>query len=89
MHVLYLEGRGDLVSRLLTGIIGVFICVIGVIDLLSRPHDPPSSLIVEKQDYPLIGEQVNAAFRGPTTQNEAQYSTLYNPSSFHLLFHYN
>ena len=32
----YLEGQGDLVSRLIMGIIGVTIWVIGVINLLTK-----------------------------------------------------
>ena len=32
----YLEGQGDLVSRLIMGIIGVIIWVIGVIILLTK-----------------------------------------------------
>ena len=32
----YLEGQGDLVSRLIKGIIGVTIWVIGVINLLTK-----------------------------------------------------
>ena len=35
----YLEGHGDLVSRLIMGIIGLMIWLIGVI---LSPHDPPS-----------------------------------------------
>ena len=32
---MYLEGHGDLVSRLIMGIIGVFIWLIGVIELVT------------------------------------------------------
>ena len=39
-----MEGQGDLVTRLIMGIIGVTIWVIGVINLLTKsPPDPPSS----------------------------------------------
>ena len=37
-----LGGKGDLVSRLVMGIIGVTIWVIGVINLLIKSPDPPS-----------------------------------------------
>ena len=37
----YLEGHGDLVSRLIMGIIGVIIWVIGLLSYLLSPHDPP------------------------------------------------
>ena len=40
----YLEGQGDLVSRLLTGISRVTFWVIGIINCLLRLHDPPSRL---------------------------------------------
>ena len=33
----YLEGQGDLVTRLMMGIIGVTIWVIGVYNLLTKP----------------------------------------------------
>ena len=42
--VVYLEGQGDLVSGLIVGIIRVIIWVIGVINLLTRAPDPPSSV---------------------------------------------
>ena len=32
----YLEGQGNLVTRLIMGIIGVTICALGVIDLLTK-----------------------------------------------------
>ena len=35
-EILYLEGQGDLVRRLIMGITRVTICVIGVIDLLTK-----------------------------------------------------
>ena len=35
-HGLYLEGQGDLVSRLIMGIIGVTIWLIGVISILTK-----------------------------------------------------
>ena len=38
----YLEGKGDLGSRLVMGIIGVTVWVIGVINLLTKSPDPPS-----------------------------------------------
>ena len=44
LEVQYLEGPGDLVSRLIRGITGVTIWVIGVINLLMKSPDPPSSL---------------------------------------------
>ena len=34
---LYLEGHGDLVNRLIMGIAGVMIWLIGVINLLAKP----------------------------------------------------
>ena len=36
LHAGYLEGQGDLVTRLIMGIIGVTIWVIGVINLLTK-----------------------------------------------------
>ena len=36
----YLEGQGDLVSRLILGITGVSIRIIGVIDLLTKSPGP-------------------------------------------------
>ena len=38
----YLEGQGDLLGRLIMGVIGVTIWVVGVINLLTSPPDPPS-----------------------------------------------
>ena len=38
----YLEAHEDLVSRLVMGIIGVIIWVMGVIDLLTKSPDSPS-----------------------------------------------
>ena len=39
----YLEGQGDLVSRLIMGIIRVTIWAIGAINLLTKSLDPPSN----------------------------------------------
>ena len=39
----YLEGQGDLISRLIMGIIRVTIWYIGVINLLAKSADPPST----------------------------------------------
>ena len=39
---LYLEGHGDLVTRLVVGIIWGIIWPIGVINLLLSPRDPPN-----------------------------------------------
>ena len=38
----YLEGRGDLVSRLIMRVTVVIIWLIRVISLLTKPPDPPS-----------------------------------------------
>ena len=38
----YLEGQGDLVSRLIMGIMRVTIWVTGVINILTKSPDPPS-----------------------------------------------
>ena len=40
----YLEGQGDLVTRLIMGINGLTIWVIGVITLLTKSPDPPSTV---------------------------------------------
>ena len=52
----YLEGHGDLVRGLVMGIIRVTIWVIEVINLLTNPQDPPSSMCIEdpkSQDFSL------------------------------------
>ena len=41
--MLLLGGSGDLVSRLIMGIFRVTIWVIGIINLLTKSPDPPSS----------------------------------------------
>ena len=41
----YLEGQEDLVTRLIMGINGLTIWVIGVITLLTKSPDPPSTTI--------------------------------------------
>ena len=38
----YLESQGDLVSRLIMGITGDILSLVGVINLLLSPTDPPS-----------------------------------------------
>ena len=40
---LYSEGYGDLVSRLILGVIGLLIWLIGAINLLTKSPDPPST----------------------------------------------
>ena len=39
-----MEGQGELVSRLIVGLAGVTIWLIGVVNLLTKSPDPPSSL---------------------------------------------
>ena len=39
---IYLEGHGDFVSKSILGILAVIMRVIGVINLLTKSHDPPS-----------------------------------------------
>ena len=39
---MYLEGQGDVVIRLIMGMHGLTIWVIGVITLLTKSPDPPS-----------------------------------------------
>ena len=58
-----LGGSGDLVSRLIMGIIGVIICLIGAINLLTKSLDPPSSAIVDvirSLAYPGVVSTVSA-----------------------------
>ena len=43
LYSLYLGGQGDLVSRLVRGIVRVTMWVIGVINYLLSPHNPPST----------------------------------------------
>ena len=40
-----MEGRADLVTRLIVGIIGVTIWIIGAINLLTKSPCPPRDLI--------------------------------------------
>ena len=42
-EMLYFEGHGDLVSRLIVGIIAIITWLVRVVNLLS-PHDPPKTL---------------------------------------------
>ena len=41
-HGHYLEGHGDVVTRLIMGITGVILWFIGVISILTKSPDPPS-----------------------------------------------
>ena len=43
---MHLEGYGDLVNRSKMGITGVSIWLIGVINLLTESHHPPSSSVI-------------------------------------------
>ena len=55
--IVYLEGQGDLVSRLTMGIIGVTIWVLGLLTYLLSPPDPPSRVRADLLTWGGLGKQ--------------------------------
>ena len=58
--MLYLEGQGDLVSRLIRGITSVTRPVLRVINLLTKSPDPPSTMLVHVNEGRLFIQAPNA-----------------------------
>ena len=73
---LRVQGLGDLVSRLIMGIIRITIWVIGVINLLIKSPDPPSKFKVELQGGGLCRSHI---LTPSIPLNKPYPSSLYNP----------